>query len=194
MEADVTYSEVEPQHPQVSLLGEESALASRRINAGFVDNGHILVVDDQQEICDLIREYLIEEGFRVSIANDSTGLRNEIARSQIDLVILDLKLGGEDGLQLARELRVSRPEIGILILTGRGETVDRILGLEMGADDYLPKPCHLRELLARVRSVLRRATSRGVEKSGTRRVARFDGWVLDVSSRGFCHRRERPLA
>jgi len=179
----VTFSEVEPQRPQVPPLGEQSALAPRRINAGFVDNGHILVVDDQQEICDLIREYLIEEGFRVSIANDSAGLSNEIARSKIDLVILDLKLGSEDGLQLARELRVSRPEIGILILTGRGETVDRIIGLEMGADDYLPKPCHLRELLARVRSVLRRATSRSAEKSGTRRVARFDGWALDLASR-----------
>jgi two-component system OmpR family response regulator len=183
MEADVTYSEVGIQRSEVSSLGEQSALVPRSFNAGCVDNGHILVVDDQQEICDLVREYLTEEGFRVSIANDSAGLSNEMARSKIDLVILDLMLGGEDGLRLARELRDSRPEIGILILTGRRETVDRIIGLEMGADDYLSKPFHLRELLARVRSILRRATSRGTEKSDTRHCARFDDWVLDLSSR-----------
>src|ERR1700686_4578659 len=87
---------------------------------GFVGNGHILVVDDQQDICDMVHGYLTEEGFRVSIAKDGAALRDEMARSEIDLVILDLMLGGEDGLQLARELRDSRPEIGIVILTGRG--------------------------------------------------------------------------
>ena len=92
-------------------------------------------------------------------------------------------LGREDGLQLARELRDRRPEIGILMLTGRGETVDRIIGLEMGADDYLSKPFHLRELLARVRSVLRRATSHEAEKSDAHRRARFADWVLDLLSR-----------
>jgi two-component system OmpR family response regulator len=147
------------------------------------ETGHILVVDDQQEICDLVREYLAEEGFRVSTANDGLGLREEMARSRIDLVILDLMLGGEDGLQLARELR-SRSEIGIIMLTGRSETVDRIIGLEMGADDYLPKPFHLRELLARVRSVLRRAASRVAEKgTGQRSRARFAGWTLELASR-----------
>jgi two-component system OmpR family response regulator len=183
MEADVTYSEVGTQRPQVPPPEDESALAPRYFNARFVDNRHILVVDDQQEICDLVREYLTEEGFRVSIANDSAGLSSKMARSKIDLVILDLMLGGEDGLRLARELRDSRPEIGILILTGRREAVDRIIGLEMGADDYLSKPFHLRELLARVRSVLRRATSRGTEKPDRRHHARFDGWVLNLSSR-----------
>jgi two-component system, OmpR family, response regulator len=147
------------------------------------ETGHILVVDDQKEICELIREYLTDEGFRVSTANDGEGLREEMARSQVDLVILDLMLPGEDGLQLARELR-GESDIGIIMLTGRGETVDRIIGLEMGADDYLPKPFHLRELLARVRSVLRRAASRAAEKaSGQRPRARFADWVLDLSSR-----------
>src|SRR3984885_12877461 len=144
---------------------------------------HILVVDDQQEICDLVREYLAEEGFRVSTANDGAGLWEEMARSPVDLVILDLVLRGEDGLQLARELR-AQSEIGIIMLTGRADTVDRIIGLEMGADDYLPKPFHLRELLARVRSVLRRAGSRAAEKTeGSRPRARFADWVLDLSSR-----------
>jgi two-component system OmpR family response regulator len=147
------------------------------------ETSHILVVDDQQEICDLVREYLAEEGFRVSTANDGAGLREEMARSPVDLVILDLVLRGEDGLQLARELR-SQSEIGIIMLTGRGETVDRIIGLEMGADDYLPKPFHLRELLARVKSVLRRAASRAAEKGNAQRSrARFSGWTLDLASR-----------
>lgn len=147
------------------------------------ETGHILVVDDQQEICDLVREYLADEGFRVSTANDGAGLREEMARAKVDLVILDLMLGREDGLQLARELR-GESDIGIIILTGRGETVDRIIGLEMGADDYLPKPFHLRELLARVRSVMRRAASRAAERAdGERPRARFADWVLDLSSR-----------
>lgn len=149
------------------------------------ESGHILVVDDQQEICDLVREYLTDEGFRVSTANDGAGLREEMARGSVDLVILDLVLRGEDGLQLARELR-SQSDIGIIMLTGRGETVDRIIGLEMGADDYLSKPFHLRELLARVRSVLRRGATRGgagERPGGGRARARFSGWTLDLASR-----------
>ena len=148
------------------------------------ENGHILVVDDQQEICDLVREYLSGEGFRVSTANDGAGMREAIAHDAIDLVILDLVLRGEDGLQLARELRNSS-DIGIIMLTGRGETVDRIIGLEMGADDYLSKPFHLRELLARVRSVMRRGSSRGGDNSGAQQRARvkFIGWTLDLASR-----------
>jgi two-component system, OmpR family, response regulator len=148
------------------------------------ENGHILVVDDHMEICDLVREYLTDEGFRVSVANDGAGMREAIEREPVDLVILDLMLDGEDGLQLARELR-DKSEVGIIMLTGRGETVDRIIGLEMGADDYLPKPFHLRELLARVRSVLRRAASRMAERAadGEGSVIRFAGWALDLASR-----------
>jgi len=148
------------------------------------DNGHILVVDDQQEIRDVVQEYLTGEGFRVSTAHDGAGMRRVLSQSAADLVILDLMLPGEDGLTLARSLR-SQSGIGIIILTGRGETVDRIIGLEMGADDYLPKPFHLRELLARVKSVLRRVQSRTGE-AGTqpaRSRARFAGWSLDLSSR-----------
>jgi two-component system OmpR family response regulator len=146
------------------------------------ESGHILVVDDQQEICDLVREYLTDEGFRVSTANDGAGLREAIAREPIDLVILDLVLRGEDGLQLARELR-GQSDIGIIMLTGRGETVDRIIGLEMGADDYLSKPFHLRELLARVRSVLRRGSRGGGDAASPRERVRFSGWTLDLASR-----------
>ena len=151
--------------------------------AGKHDNGHILIVDDQSEICDLVQEYLSNEGYRVSTAQDGAGMRRVITQDPIDLVILDLMLPGEDGLTLARSLR-EESSVGIIILTGRGETVDRIIGLEMGADDYLPKPFHLRELLARVKSVLRRASTRSADRQGASRPrARFAGWNLDLSTR-----------
>jgi len=96
---------------------------------GMSDNGHILVVDDQQEICALLRDYLTDEGFRVTTARDGDGLREILACTPVNLVILDQMLPGEDGLALARELR-GQSEIGIIILSGRGETIDRIIGLE----------------------------------------------------------------
>src|SRR5689334_23715889 len=146
--------------------------------------GHILVVDDQKEICEVVQQYLSSEGYRVSVANEGAGMRRVMDDAEVDLVILDLMLPGEDGLTLARQLR-EESTVGIIILTGRGETVDRIIGLEMGADDYLPKPFHLRELLARVKSVLRRALSRSVESQAAspRSKAKFAGWNLDLSSR-----------
>jgi two-component system, OmpR family, response regulator len=149
------------------------------------DNGHILIVDDQREICDLVQEYLSGEGYRVSTAQDGAGMRKVMGQSPVDLVILDLMLPGEDGLTLARVLRQETPNVAIIILTGRGEIVDRIIGLEMGADDYLPKPFHLRELLARVKSVLRRALNRSAENQAAspRSKAKFAGWNLDLSSR-----------
>jgi two-component system OmpR family response regulator len=147
------------------------------------DTGHILVVDDQKEICEVVQEYLSGEGYKVSVAHDGQGMRRLMAQAPVDLVILDLMLPGEDGLTLARSLR-DGSNVGIIILTGRGETVDRIIGLEMGADDYLPKPFHLRELLARVKSVLRRVSSRSKEKPAAQRTkARFAGWNLDLSTR-----------
>ncbi len=148
------------------------------------DTAHILIVDDQKDICELVQDYLSGEGYRVSTANDGPGMRRVMAQHAIDLVILDLMLPGEDGLTLARALR-NESGVGIIILTGRGETVDRIIGLEMGADDYLPKPFHLRELLARVKSVLRRVSARSQEKQSQspRSKARFAGWNLDLSTR-----------
>src|SRR5580658_344184 len=147
------------------------------------DNGHILIVDDQREICEMVDDYLSGEGYRVSTAHDGAEMRRALVQSRVDLVILDLMLPGEDGLSLARSLR-EESDVGIIILTGRGETVDRIIGLEMGADDYLPKPFHLRELLARVKSVLRRVQSRTeASPPPSRQRARFAGWNLDLSSR-----------
>jgi two-component system OmpR family response regulator len=149
-----------------------------------VDNGHILVVDDQREICDLVQEYLSSEGhYRVSTAQDGAGMRRVMAQSPVDLVILDLILPGEDGLTLARSIR-DETNVGIIILSGRGEPVERIIGLEMGADDYLPKPFLPRELLARVKSVLRRTSPRTTEKQAqARSKAQFAGWTLDLLRR-----------
>jgi two-component system, OmpR family, response regulator len=147
-------------------------------------SAHILVVDDQKEICEVVQHYLTSEGYRVSVAHDGVGMRKIMEQDAADLVILDLMLPGEDGLALARQLREAS-SVGIIILTGRGETVDRIIGLEMGADDYLPKPFHLRELSARVKSVLRRAVARsdGQEKAPGHSKARFAGWNLDLATR-----------
>ena len=147
------------------------------------DNGHILVVDDQKDVCDVVAEYLAGEGYRVSTAQSGDEMRRILAQSPADLVILDLMLPGEDGLALARALR-SESQMGIVIVTGRGELVDRIIGLEMGADDYLPKPFNLRELLARVKSVLRRVQSAGEPRPAPQRQrVRFSGWELDLASR-----------
>lgn len=144
------------------------------------DNGHILVVDDQREICEMVDDYLSGEGYRVSTAHDGAEMRRALAQSRVDLVILDLMLPGEDGLSLARSLR-EESDVGIIILTGRGETVDRIIGLEMGADDYLPKPFHLRELLARVKSVLRRVEPDRRAGAG----AAIEGTVCRMEPRSF---------
>src|SRR5579883_2767284 len=155
----------------------------RQIEPAMSTSEHILVVDDQKEICEVVQQYLSSEGYRVSVANDGASMRKVMAQTPIDLVILDLMLPGEDGLTLARQLR-EESTVGIIILTGRGETVDRIIGLEMGADDYLPKPFHLRELLARVKSVLRRASTRAQDKPApSRSKARFAGWNLDLATR-----------
>src|ERR687897_3694277 len=133
---------------------------------------HIIVVDDEPEICEMLADYLGHAGFRVSTAEDGATLRRLLEDHAADLVILDINMPGEDGLSLARYLRANT-KIGIVMLTAAGEMVDRIVGLEMGADDYLPKPVDMRELLARVRAVLRRmegAPERagGAEAPGTR--------------------------
>ena len=149
----------------------------------MVDKQHILVVDDHREICDLVQEYLSSEDYRVSIAHDGAEMRRLMAQSLVDLIILDLMLPGEDGLTLARWLR-ENSRVGIIMLTGRVDVVDRIIGLEMGANYYLPKPFHPRELLATIRSVLRGASAQTTEKqTPPRSRARVSGWTLDLSSR-----------
>ncbi len=120
---------------------------------------HVLVVDDEPRIRAMLRRYLVGEGLRVSDAADGTAMRGVLERDAIDLVLLDLMMPGEDGLALARYIR-QRSEIPIIMLTGKGDLIDRVVGLEAGADDYIAKPFELREVLARIRTVMRRAGSR----------------------------------
>ena len=117
---------------------------------------HILIVDDHREIRGLVSRALAKEGFRVSSAADGRAMRKVLADSRIDLILLDLMLPGEDGLSLCRMLR-AKSNIPIIMLTAKGDEVDRVIGLEMGADDYLPKPFGSRELIARIKAVLRRS-------------------------------------
>jgi len=140
----------------------------------------ILVVDDEAELRNLLTSYLGEQGFAVAAVDDGDAMRRTLEATVFDLVILDLMLPGEDGLALCRELR-SRSRIPILMLTARGDELDRIIGLEMGADDYLPKPFHPRELLARIRSILRRVQELAGEAPA--RAYRFAGWTLDLGLR-----------
>jgi two-component system OmpR family response regulator len=142
---------------------------------------HVLVVDDDAEIRTLLSEYLTQNGFRVSLARDGREMRSALETSRPDLVVLDVMLPGEDGLALCRDLR-ARSSLPIILLTARGEPLERIIGIEMGADDYLAKPFNPRELLARIKSILRRARALPSARSDAHRV-RFAGWVLDLAAR-----------
>ena len=144
-------------------------------------NKTILVVDDDAELRQLLQEYFSERDFVVLLADGGAQMWEQIKNHTIDLVILDLMLPGEDGLTLCRNLRASA-KTPILMLTARGDEMDRIVGLEMGADDYLHKPFIPRELLARVKNILRRA-GEGREDSRTARALQFAGWVLDIDAR-----------
>ena len=149
----------------------------------MAEQPHILVVDDEPAIGDLIRNYLSRHGFRVSVVVDGAGLKRAMAESKPDLVLLDLGLPGEDGLTLTRQIR-AQSNVGVIIVTGSGESVDRIVSLELGADDFVSKPFDLRELLARIRSVLRRtATVPQETASSTGHEIRFAGWRLELQSR-----------
>ncbi|MBF0426233.1 MAG: response regulator [Magnetococcales bacterium] len=143
---------------------------------------HILVVDDDPDIRQLVGSCLEKEGYRVSTSPDGRGLDRGAER--VDLIILDLVLPGDDGLVLCRNLR-ARSSVPVIILSSKGEEMDRIIGLEMGADDYLPKPFHPRELLARVKSVLRRTRlTMGQPPDELEDVTyTFSGWTLDALSR-----------
>jgi two-component system OmpR family response regulator len=144
---------------------------------------HIMVVDDDAETRGLLREYLQKQGYRVTTAADGRGLRAALDKARPDLIVLDLMLPGEDGLELCRDLR-SRSNLPVIMLTARGEETDRIVGLEMGADDYLAKPFNPRELLARIKSVLRRARALpGNLEPEAASAFRFAGWTLDVATR-----------
>ncbi len=146
---------------------------------------HLLVVDDDGRIRQMLARYFEDEGYRVTTVADGKAMREAMARAAADLVLLDLMLGpGESGLDLARDLR-SRSDIPIIMLTGRDDVVDRIVGLEVGADDYIAKPFHLREVLARIKTVLRRRAKpdRPSDSGLADQLIRFDGWELDLDRR-----------
>lgn len=143
---------------------------------------HILVVEDDREVSALVARFLRSNDIRVSTASDSRGMDNVLRDGRIDLVVLDVMLPGEDGLSLCRRLR-AKSGLPIIMLTAKGEDIDRIIGLEIGADDYLTKPFNPRELLARIRSVLRRSSSNGANTVSPGGAFTFDGWRLDRHSR-----------
>jgi DNA-binding response OmpR family regulator len=144
----------------------------------------ILIVDDDDDIRALFSNYLEGFGYTTISVSDGDAMHRVLASQDFDLVLLDQRLPGEDGLSLARELRAAS-DIGIIMITGYGQPVDRIVGLELGADDFVAKPVDLRELLARIRSVLRRRSHRGGSALVARQPRRyaFDGWQLDPGAR-----------
>jgi two-component system OmpR family response regulator len=148
-------------------------------------NPHILVVDDDREIRDLLAKFLEKQSFRVTVARDAREARKLWPLGRYHLVVLDLMMPGESGLDFARWLR-GQSEVPIVMLTAMGEETDRIVGLELGADDYVAKPFNPRELLARIRAVLRRATADSSTPTGAEppaKVIRFSGWVLEPTRR-----------
>jgi two-component system, OmpR family, response regulator len=144
---------------------------------------HILIDDDHREIRDLVSRALTKDGFRVSSAADGRGMRKVLADGRIDLILLDLMLPGEDGLSLCRALR-NESDIPIIMLTAKGDEIDRVIGLEMGADDYLPKPFGSRELIARIKAVLRRSRDKAAaDPDGRSKCYHFDRWRLSSGER-----------
>ncbi|HEY0628117.1 MAG TPA: response regulator [Sphingomicrobium sp.] len=143
----------------------------------------IALVEDDPDISELVADLLAREGFGVGICRDGAELDRLVARQRVDLILLDLMLPGEDGLSICRRLHAAPVRIPVIMVTAKGDDVDRILGLEFGADDYLPKPFNPRELIARVRAVLRRTRDAHRPSSVAGRCYRFAGWILDAGSR-----------
>ncbi|MCR4377042.1 MAG: response regulator [Rhodospirillales bacterium] len=147
---------------------------------------HILVVDDDREIRDLLGRFLVKHGLRVSAAADGREMQALLQGNAIDLIVMDVMMPGEDGLTLTRNLRAGKNRIPIIMLTAMGEDTDRIIGLEMGADDYMPKPFNPRELLARIKAVLRRFAEGGAVADGPvadADVVSFAGWTFEMAAR-----------
>jgi two-component system phosphate regulon response regulator OmpR len=143
---------------------------------------HILVVDDDQRIRQMLARYFEDEGYRVTAVADGAAMRDALRSASFDIILLDLMLPGESGLELARDVR-ARSETPIIMLTGKDDVLDRIVGLELGADDYMSKPFHLREVLARIRTVLRRRAPARQEAPVESDQVIFEGWTLDLSRR-----------
>jgi two-component system OmpR family response regulator len=146
-------------------------------------NPHILIVDDDRELRDLLSRFLTANGFRVTVARDAREMSKVLEEAAIDLVVLDVMMPGKDGFTACRELRATN-DVPLIMLTAVSDPTDRIVGLELGADDYLPKPFNSRELLARMRALLRRtATNPRRVAVGTTETLQFAGWTLDIGRR-----------
>jgi DNA-binding response OmpR family regulator len=152
---------------------------------------HVLVVDDDPTVSDVVRRYLEQDGFRVRLAADGLAALAAVAAETPDLVVLDLMLGGIDGLEVCRRLRRALPDLPVVMLTALGEEADRVVGLEVGADDYVTKPFSVRELVLRVRSVLRRAAP---STEDDRPVLLRDGDLTADTGRRIAELGGRPLA
>lgn len=149
----------------------------------MTESPHILVVEDDREISRLVGRYLRENDCRVSFAADGRDMNDVLQSSRIDLIVMDVMLPGESGLNLCRKLRATS-NIPVIMLTAKAEELDRIIGIEMGADDYLSKPFNPRELLARIRAVLRRTQLATTAPGGVApRLRTFDGWSMDCVAR-----------
>jgi two-component system, OmpR family, response regulator len=145
------------------------------------DAAHVVVVDDHSEIRDLVRQYLEQQGYRISVAEDGAELRRILERNAVDLIVLDIMMPGEDGITLCRQIRATS-ETPIIFLTAMSEDTDRIVGLELGADDYLAKPFNPRELLARIRAVLRRSSATpSVQAAQRSKTVRIGHWRVNMS-------------
>ena len=144
----------------------------------------ILVVDDDLRLRELLKRYLTEQGYTVNVAADAESMNRLHARERYDLLVLDLMMPGEDGLAICRRLRAGADTTPIIMLTAKGDEIDRIVGLEMGADDYLPKPFNPRELLARIQAVLRRQAPLPIPgaPAATANVVAFGGFILDLAA------------
>ncbi len=145
----------------------------------MTDNPHVLVVDDDAGIRDLLADYLAKQGMTVVTARDGKEMDERLAAFHPDLIVMDLMMPGEDGLSLTRRIKAER-EVPVIMLSARGEDIDRIVGLEVGADDYLPKPFNPRELLARIRAVMRRGAAK--PENADAEVARFGPFALDLGA------------
>ncbi len=155
---------------------------------------HVLVIDDDPSVRQMIADYLGDNDMQVSTLPGGQAIRDVMERNTVDLLILDLKLPGEDGMQIARQLRVDS-DVPIIMLTGRKEEADRVMGLELGADDYLTKPFSPRELLARIRALLRRSRTHETVADNLARIRayRFAGWELNVRLRRLISRQGQTI-